>query len=189
LQWATTAVALGPAGESGLAHLALLARDKTREPPPQSSLARGSSAESGRPAVSGRGRRSRELLLEVRVPICGIGSGGAHRGGLAVVKQVGGGEPAMAGRRRGGGCWLRVRGAAVSSGEGRCGDGGACWWPEVALDGKATSANEGGGRLGASTVPCGGRWLSDRLGVAQRRTRAVRGGQRSALGAEADSKR
>jgi hypothetical protein len=46
------------------------------------------------------------------------------------------------------------------------------------LDGKVASANEGGGRLGASTVPCSGHWLSDRLGVAQRRTRAVHGDQR-----------
>jgi hypothetical protein len=48
----------------------------------------------------------------------------------------------------------------------------------VALDGKVASANEGGGRLGASTVPCSGRWLNGRLGVAQRRMRAVHGDQR-----------
>jgi hypothetical protein len=47
----------------------------------------------------------------------------------------------------------------------------------VALNGKVTLAN-GGGQLGASIVPCGGRWLSGRLGVAQRRMRVVRGGQR-----------
>jgi hypothetical protein len=66
----------------------------------------------------------------------------------------------------------------VSSGGGRCGDRGAHRWSEVALDRKAASASEGDGRLGASTVPCGGRWLSDRLGVAQKRTRAMCGGQR-----------
>jgi hypothetical protein len=59
----------------------------------------------------------------------------------------------------------------------------------VALDGKAASANEGGNRLSASTGPCGGQWLSGRLGMAKRRTRAVRGGQRSTLGAEADGER
>jgi hypothetical protein len=135
--------------------------------------------------VAGEGG-ARELALEMRTPIWGIGSGGAYRGGLTAVKQDGGGESATAGRRRGGGCRLGVRGAVVSLSGGRCGDGGACQWLEVALDGKATSANEGGGRLGASMVPCEGQWLSDRLGVAQRSTRVVRGGQRSALGAEAE---
>jgi hypothetical protein len=135
------------------------------------------------------GGGARELALEMRVPIWGIGSGGAHRGGLAVRKHVGGGEPVMAGRRRGGGCRLRVHGEAVSSSGGCCGGGGARRWSEVALDGKAASANEGGDQLSASTGPCGGQWLSGRLGVAKRRTRAVRGGQRSALGAEADGER
>jgi hypothetical protein len=65
----------------------------------------------------------------------------------------------------------------VSSGGGHCSDGGAHRWPKVALDGKAASAIEGAGQLGASMVSCGGRWLSGRLGVAPRRTRAVRGGQ------------
>jgi hypothetical protein len=102
----------------------------------------------------------------VRVLIWYIGSGGAHRGGLAAAKQVGGGEPATAGRRRGGGHPLGICGAAVSSGRGHRGDGGARRWPKVALDGEAASTNEGGDRLGASTVPCGGRWLSGRLGVA-----------------------
>jgi hypothetical protein len=110
----------------------------------------------------------------------------AHRGGLTTAKQVGDAEPAMAGRRKGGGRRLRVRGAAVSSGRGRCGDRGARRWSVVALNGKAASANEGGGWLGASTVPCGGWWLSDRLGVAQRCMRVVRGDQRSTLGAKAD---
>jgi hypothetical protein len=45
----------------------------------------------------------------------------------------------------------------------------------------AASANEGGGRLGASMVPCGGWRLSGRLGVAQRRTSGARW---SSLGAE-----
>jgi hypothetical protein len=67
-----------------------------------------------------RGGGARELALEVGVPIWGIGSGWAHRGGLAAVKQVGGGEPVMVGRRRGGGrrlmgqrgvrCWHEARG-------------------------------------------------------------------------------
>jgi hypothetical protein len=61
----------------------------------------------------------------------------------------------------------------VSSGGSRYGDRGSRRWPEVALDGKAASANEGGGQLGASTVSCSGRWL----GMAQRRMRAVRGGR------------
>jgi hypothetical protein len=34
LQWVMPAVALGPAGESGLAHLGLSARDETGELPP-----------------------------------------------------------------------------------------------------------------------------------------------------------
>jgi hypothetical protein len=126
--------------------------------------------------VAGEGG-AREQAPEVRVPIWGIGGGGAHCGGLAAVKQVGGGEPAMAGRRRGGEHRLGVCGAAVSSGGGRCGEGGACRWPEVALDGRVTSVTEGGGRLGASTVSCGGRWLSGQVGMAQRRTIAVQGGQ------------
>jgi hypothetical protein len=103
---------------------------------------------------------AREQALEVRVPIWGIDSGGAHRGGLTAARQVGGGEPAMAGRRRGGRHWIGVRGAAVSSGGGRYSDRGARRWPEVALDGKVALANEGGGRLGASTGPCKGQWIS-----------------------------
>jgi hypothetical protein len=109
---------------------------------------------------------TRERTLEVRVPIWGICGREPHRGGLAAVKQVDGGEPTTAGQRRGGGHRLGVRGAAVSSSEGLYGDGGARRWPEVALDGKVASANEGGGRLRASTVPCGGHWLSGQLGVA-----------------------
>jgi hypothetical protein len=104
-----------------------------------------------------------EQALEVRTPIWGIGGGGAHHGGLAAAMQVGSGEPATAGRKRGGEHRLRVHGAAVSSGGGHCGDGGAHRWPEVALDGKVVSATEGGGRLGASTVSCGGLWLSGLL--------------------------
>jgi hypothetical protein len=115
----------------------------------------------------------------VRVPIWSIFGGGAQHGGLAVVMQVSGGEPAMAGWRSSGEHRLVVRRAAVSSGGGHCGDGGAHRWSEVALDRRAASATEGGSQLGASMVACGGRWLSGRLGVAQRHTRAVRGGQRS----------
>jgi hypothetical protein len=103
---------------------------------------------------------AREQAPEVRVPIWGIGGGGAHRGGLTAAMQVGGGESAMAGQRRGGERRLRVRGAAASLGGGRCGDRGARRWLEVALDGRAASATEGGGRLGALTVACGGRWFS-----------------------------
>jgi hypothetical protein len=117
-----------------------------------------------RQRVAGGGG-AKELALEVRIPIWCKGRGRAHLGGLAVVKQVGSGEPATAGWRRGGGCCLRVCGVVVSSDEGRCSDGGVCQWLEVALDRKAASANEGGGRLGASTGPSGGQWLSDRLGV------------------------
>jgi hypothetical protein len=92
----------------------------------------------------------------VRVPIWGIGNRGAHRGGLVAAKQVSGGVPVTAGRRRGGGRWLGVRGAAVSSSESRCGGGGARRWLEVVLNGKVASTNEGGGWLGASTGPCRG---------------------------------
>jgi hypothetical protein len=162
---------------------------KQGSPPPHSPPARGSPAKSGRPAVSGRGGGARELALEVRVPTWCIGSRGAHRGGLAAAKQVSGGEPATASRRRGGGHWLGVHGSAVSSGGGHCSDGGARRWPEVALNGKVASANEGGGRLGASTGPCGGQWLNGRLGVAQRRMRVVHSGQRSVHGVEADGER
>jgi hypothetical protein len=127
--------------------------------------------------VAGEGG-AREQAPEVRVPIWGIGGRGAHHGGLEAATQVGGGEPATAGWRRGGERRLGVHGVAVSSGGGRCGDGGARQWPEVALDGREASATEGGGRLGASTFACSGRWLSGRLGVAQRHMRAVRGGRR-----------
>jgi hypothetical protein len=123
------------------------------------------------------GGGARELGPEVRITIWGIGGRGAHRGGLTAVKQVGGGEPVMVGQRRGGGRRLEVHGAAVSSGGGRCGDGEARRWLEVALDGKAASATEGSSWLVALTVPYGGWWLSGRLGVARRRPRAVRGGQ------------
>jgi hypothetical protein len=109
---------------------------------------------------------ARELAPEVRIPIWGIGGGGAHHGGLTAVKQISGGEPAMAGRRSSGERRLGVCGAAVSLGRGHYGDGGARRWPEVALDGKVASATEGGGRPGASTVSYGGRWLSGWLGMA-----------------------
>jgi hypothetical protein len=145
----------------------------THSPP-----ARGSLAESGRPAASGWVRRRQGASHGGEGPDLGIGSGGAHRGGLAMVKQVGGGEPATAGQRRCGGRRLRVRGAVVSLGGGCCCDGGARRWSKVVLYGRATSENEGGGQLGASTVLCSGRWLRGRLGVAQRRTRVVHGGQR-----------
>jgi hypothetical protein len=72
----------------------------------------------------------------------------------------------------------------VSSGGGHCGDGGARRWLEVTLEGKVALANEGGGQVGASMVPCGGQWLTGQLEVAHRR-----GGQCSALGAEANSER
>jgi hypothetical protein len=177
LQWATVAVALGPAGENGLAHVGLSARSIETGELPRSPPAHGPLTDSGRPAMSGRGRRCRELTPEVRVLIWGMGGGGAHHGGLTAAMQVGGGEPVMASRRRGGERQLGVCGEAVSSGGGRCGDGGARQWPEVALDGMAASATKGGGRLGASTVACGGRWLSDRLGVPRRHTRTVWGGR------------
>jgi hypothetical protein len=45
----------------------------------------------------------------------------------------------MASQRRGGERRIGVRGAVVSSGRGRCSDGGAHRWPEVALNGKAAS--------------------------------------------------
>jgi hypothetical protein len=115
--------------------------------------------------VAGEGG-DRELAPEVRILIWCICSGGSHRGRLAAAKQVSAGEPVTAGRRRGGGRLLRVHGAAVSSGGGRCGDGGALRWPEVVLNGKAASTTETDGRLGAPTVPCGGQWLSGRLGMA-----------------------
>jgi hypothetical protein len=82
LQWATRAVALGPAGESGLAHLGLSARSaETGELPIPHQLAtrRPNLADQRRVAREGG---ARELAPEVRVPIWGTGSGGAHRGGL-----------------------------------------------------------------------------------------------------------
>jgi hypothetical protein len=94
--------------------------------------------------VAGEGG-ARELAPEVRVSIWGIGGGGAHRGGLAAAMQVSCGDPATAGRRRGGECRLKDRGAAVSSGGGRCGDGGARRWPEVALNRKVAMTTVGGG--------------------------------------------
>jgi hypothetical protein len=65
LQWATPAVALGPAGESGLAQLGLPARDEIGEPPIPPPM-RGSPADRRRVAREGG---ARELALEVRVPI------------------------------------------------------------------------------------------------------------------------
>jgi hypothetical protein len=62
-----------------------------------------------------------------------------------------------------------VCGRAVSLGGGCCSGRGARQWPEVALDGKAASANEAYDRLRASTGPRGGLWLSDRIGVASTR--------------------
>jgi hypothetical protein len=105
--------------------LGLSARDETVEPPPipHRRTAHQPNSVDQRRVPGGGG--ARELALVVRVPIWSIGSGGAHHGGLMMMKQVGGGEPAMVGRRRGGGRRLRVHGAAVSSGGGRCGDGGA----------------------------------------------------------------
>jgi hypothetical protein len=110
---------------------------------------------------------ARELALEMRVLIWGIGSGGAHRGRLTAAKQVGGGKPATAGRRRGGGHRLEVHGATVSSIGGHCGGGGACRWPKAALDGKVDSTGEEeGGRLDASTIPYEGRCLRVMVGLA-----------------------
>jgi hypothetical protein len=72
------------------------------------------------------GGGARELALEVGVSIWGIGSRGAHRGGLTVAKQVGGGEPVTIGRRRGGGHWLVGRRGARCRWEARGGgDGGS----------------------------------------------------------------
>jgi hypothetical protein len=67
--------------------------------------------------VAGEGG-ARELALELRVSIWGIGGRGAHRGGLTVAQQVDGGEETAASRSRGhrwgpsgwGGCTQR-RGA------------------------------------------------------------------------------
>jgi hypothetical protein len=165
-------LALGLVGENGLAHLGLSARLAETGELPRSSPLRGSPAESGRMVASGRGRRCQGASPGGEGPDLGHrqwrGSPWWDRGG---------GELAMAGRKRGGECRLGVHGAAVNSGGGHCGDGGARRWLEVVLDGRAASATEGGGRLGASTIACGGRWLSGRLGVAQRCTRAVRGGR------------
>jgi hypothetical protein len=117
-------VALGPVDENGLGHLGLSACSAKTGELLHSPPVHGSPAETG------------ELAPEVRVPIWGIGGGGAHRGGLTVAKQIGGGELAMAGWRRGGGQQLRVRGAAVSLGGGHCGEGGAHRWPEWCSTGR-----------------------------------------------------
>jgi hypothetical protein len=75
--------------------------------------------------VAGEGG-ARELAMEVGVPIWGIGSGGAHRGRLTTAKQVGGGEPATVGRRRGGGRRLMGQRGARCRWEARGGgDGGS----------------------------------------------------------------
>jgi hypothetical protein len=177
LQWATPAMALGQSVKVAWLTWAFRpARPKQGAPPiPHLCEAlRLNPVDRWRVVEEGG---ARELALEVRVPTWGTGGAGAHRGGHAAANQVSGGEPKTASRRRGGGRRLGVRGAAKSSGGGRCGDGGAHRWPEVALDGKAASANEVGGQLSASTVPCDGQWLSGQLGVAQRRTRAVCGGK------------
>jgi hypothetical protein len=120
LQWATLAIALGPTDENGMAQLGLSARSAEAGELPRSSPARGSSADFVRPAVSGWGRRCQ----------------GASPGG---------GEPATAGRRRGGELQLRVHGAAVSSGGGRCGDGGARRWP--ATGGRPQQPKEAAGSV------------------------------------------
>jgi hypothetical protein len=125
---ATHAVALGPAGENSPAHLGLSARSAETGELPHSPLARGLS---GRPAASGQGRRCQGARPGGESPDLGIADGGAHRGGLTVAKQIDGGEPATAGRRRGGERRLGVCGAAVSSGGGRCSDRGAHRWAEV----------------------------------------------------------
>jgi hypothetical protein len=96
----------------------------------------------------------------------------------------------MAGRRGGGGRWLEVHGVAVSLGRDCCSDGGAHRWLEVVLDGKAASASEGGGRLGASTDSCGGRWLRgarERCAVVN--TSALGAEEHNDEGAEADDER
>jgi hypothetical protein len=82
LQWATPAVALGPADESGLAHLGHLAQDKTGDPPVPHRRVAHRPNPVNRQRVAGEGG-ARELAMEVRVPIWGIGSGEAHRSGLA----------------------------------------------------------------------------------------------------------
>jgi hypothetical protein len=170
-------VALGPAGESGLAHLGLSACSVETGELPHSPPACGSPAESDRPAVSGWGRRCSGASPGGEGPDLGHrrwrGSPWWARGGKAG-QQRGTGDGRLEKRWR---APARVRGAVVSSCRGRCDDGGAHRWLEVALDGKVASASEGGDWLGVLTVYCGGRWLSGRLGVAQRRTRAVRGGQ------------
>jgi hypothetical protein len=178
LQWATFAVALGLAGENGLAQLGLSACSTETGEFPRSSPTHGSPADIGRPAVSGRGRRCQGASPGGKDPDLGHRW---RRGSLFWARDsdaISGGEPTIAGRRRGGEHQLGVRGAAVSSGGGRCVDGGARRWPDVALDGRASLVTKGGGRLSALTVACGGRWLRGRLVVAKRHMRAVRGGRR-----------
>jgi hypothetical protein len=139
----------------------LSARGRSRGVPiPHRRVARQPNPEDRR-QVAGEGS-AKEVALEMMVPIWGIGDGGAHRGELVAAKQVSGGEPVMAGRRRGGGRWLGVRGAAVSSSGGRCGGRRARWWPEEAGAGEVLTAEEGSRRrLRWSTWRCGGltcRW-------------------------------
>jgi hypothetical protein len=178
LQWPTLAIALGPSDENGLAHLGLSARYVKTGEFPHSPPGRGLPADSGRPAVSGRGRRCQGASPEGEGPDLGHrrrrGSPWWARGGDASRRW----ESAMAGRRRCGEHRLGVRGAAVSSGGCRYSDRGARRWLEVALDGRAAPTTKGGGQLGASTVACGEQWLSGWLGMAQRRMRAVRGCRR-----------
>jgi hypothetical protein len=76
LQWATPTVALGLAGESGLAHLGLSAWDEIVVPPP---IPHRRTARQLNPTnwwrVAGEGGAG-ELALEVRAPIWGIGNRG-----------------------------------------------------------------------------------------------------------------
>jgi hypothetical protein len=171
LQWDTLAVALGPTGENGLAQLGLSTRSAETGELPRSSPVRGSSAGSGRLAASGRARRCQGASPGGKDPDLGHrrrrGSPWwARDGDTSRRLGTGDGRPEKRWRAPAWGSW---------SG-GRCDDGGACRWSKVALDGRAASATEGCGRLGALTVACGGRWLNGRLGVAQRHTRVVWGG-------------
>jgi hypothetical protein len=130
-------------------------------------------ADFGRPAVSGQGRRCQGASPRGEGPDLGhrrwrASPWRARDGDTSQRWGTGDGRPEKRWRAS---AW--VHGAAVSSGGGCCGDGGARRWLEVVLDGRVASETKGGGRLGALTVACSAQWLSGRLGVAQRHTRAV----------------
>jgi hypothetical protein len=136
----------------------------------------------------GRGRWL-ERHSKIGDPFGGSREEGCSSVSLSTVVLSGDGDMAVVGRRSS--WWQRWRGqgGALYSCGGRYGGRGACRWPKAMLNGEAASTGEEEGSwLDASTISYGGRWLRIVAGLAWR-MRAVLGGQRSALGAEECSER